>query len=135
MRGIFVFILSLFFIQANAQGINFQGVARGANGTIIASAKISLRLSIIAKSANGTPEYVETRIANTNAQGIFSIVLGDTSIVSSVGSFKNINWKEGQKFLKVEMDPTGGTNYVSMGTTQLQNVPFSYYSLGEMLLM
>ena len=130
MKGIFVFILSLFIIQASAQGINFQGVARGANGVIIAGSKISLRLSILAKSANGTPEYVEARTVNTNAQGIFSVVLGDSSIYATVGSFSNVTWKEGQKYLKVEMDPSGGTSYLSMGTTQLQNVPFSFYSLG-----
>jgi hypothetical protein len=28
------------------------------------------------------------------------------------------------------MDPAGGTNYLNMGSTQLQNVPFAYYSYG-----
>ena len=130
MRGLFIALFSLIILSAKAQGINFQGVARGANGTIIAGGRITLKLSILAKSSDGNVEYVETRTVVTNPQGIFSVVLGDSALYTSVGNFKNITWKEGQKFLKVEMDPAGGTNFLLMGTTQLQNVPYAYYSLG-----
>lgn len=112
------------------QGINFQGVARSANGTIIAGSNVSLRLSIIAKNVDATPEYVETKTVMTNAQGIFSIVVGDGSNTAVIGNFKNIVWSDGPKFLKVEMDPAGGTNYLNMGATQLQYVPYSFYSYG-----
>lgn len=114
----------------NAQGINFQGVARSANGTIIASSNISLRLSIISKNVDATPEYIETKTVVTNPQGIFSVVVGDATNAVVTGNFKNIAWKDGIKFLKVEMDPSAGTNYINMGATQLQYVPFSYYANG-----
>jgi hypothetical protein len=117
-------------IRGLAQGINFQGVARSANGVIIASSNISLRLSIISKNIDAVPEYVETRRAATNAQGIFSVVVGDSIRASAIGTFKNIKWDDGIKFLKVEMDPTAATSYINMGTTQLQYVPYSFYSLG-----
>ena len=123
------FIL-LFAIKGYTQGINFQGVARSANGTIIASSNVSLKLSIISKNVDATPEYVETKTVMTNAQGIFSIVVGDASNMAVVGSFKNIVWSDNPKFLKVEMDPAGGTNYLNMGATQLQYVPYSFYSYG-----
>jgi hypothetical protein len=124
------FILSIFVYVASAQGINFQGVARSANGTIIASSNISLRLSIISKNVDATPEYIETKTVVTNAQGIFSVVVGDATNAVVTGNFKNIAWKDGIKFLKVEMDPAAGTNYINMGITQLQYVPYSFYSLG-----
>jgi hypothetical protein len=129
-KFLFSIFLVLFITCSYAQGINFQGVARSANGTIIASSNVSLRLSIIAKNADALPEYVETKTVLTNAQGIFTIVVGDASNTAVIGSFKNIVWSEGPKFLKVEMDPAGGTNYLNMGSTQLQNVPFSYFSYG-----
>ncbi len=122
--------LVILAIASNAQGINFQGVARSANGTIIASSNISLRLSIISKNVDATPEYVETKTVVTNAQGIFTVVVGDATNATVVGSFKTINWAESPKFLKVEMDPSAGTNYINMGATQLQYVPYAYYSLG-----
>ena len=123
-------IFSILTTSAISQGINFQGVARSANGTIIASSNISLRLSIISKNVDATPEYIEIKTVVTNAQGIFSIVVGDATNAVVTGNFKNIAWKDGIKFLKVEMDPSAGTNYINMGATQLQYVPYSFYSLG-----
>ena len=127
---LFTVLIFVFAQNVIGQGINFQGVARSANGTILASQKISLKLSIITGSSASTPEYVETRSVATNAQGIFSIVVGDTGTISTIGTYESISWKINSKFLKVEMDPNNGINFISMGTTQLQYVPFSYYSNG-----
>ena len=124
------FMLATVSYCTYAQGINFQGVARSANGTIIAGSNISLRLSIISKSVDATPEFVETKTVVTNSQGIFSIVVGDSTNKAITGNFKNIVWADAPKFLKVEMDPSGGSNYINMGATQLQYVPYSFYSLG-----
>ena len=127
-----LFTLFIFVFSQNifAQGINFQGVARSANGTILASSNISLRLSIVSKSVDAAPEYIEIKKVVTNAQGIFSIVIGDAVAGSTTGTFSSINWANAPKFLKVEMDPSGGTSYINMGITQLQYVPYSFYSLG-----
>jgi hypothetical protein len=130
MKKFILFVFCFISIKGFTQGINFQGVARTANGTIIAGSNISLRLSIISKNVDGTPEFVETKKVVTNTQGIFSIVVGDSSNSNVTGSFKNIVWSDGPKFLKVEMDPAGGFNYINMGATQLQYVPYSFYSFG-----
>ena len=134
MKGIIKCILLLIFSitskSAVSQGINFQGVARSENGIIIASSNISLRLSIISKNVDATPEYIESKKVGTNTQGIFSVIVGDSTGASTAGNFKNINWSDGIKFLKVEMDPSAGSNYINMGTTQLQYVPYSFFSMG-----
>jgi len=131
MKRILCILLIFVFAQnAFGQGINFQGVARSANGVILASQKISLKLSIITGTATTSPDYVETRSVSTNTQGIFSIVVGDTGAISTIGTYASISWKTSSKFLKVEMDPNNGTSFISMGTTPLQYVPFSYYSNG-----
>ena len=129
-KCILLLVFSIITTSVFSQGINFQGVARSANGTIIANSNISLRLSIISKNVDATPEYVETKTVVTNTQGIFSVVVGDATNAVVTGNFKNIVWKDGIKFLKVEMDPAAGTNYINMGATQLQYVPYSFYSLG-----
>ncbi len=115
-------------IFAQDTGLNFQGVARNTNGVILASQQISFRFSILKISPTGNPEYIETRTVNTNSQGIFSIVIGDSSANSNLGTYANIDWKTMPKYLKVEMDPNAGNNYILMGTTQLQSVPYSNYS-------
>ena len=116
-----------FFVNAQT-GLNFQGVARTSNNTILASQPISLRLSILQGSANGTVEYVEVRKVNTNAQGLFSVVIGDEEATNTIGSISSINWKNTPKFLKIEMDATAGNNFTIVGTTQFQYVAYAQFA-------
>ena len=125
-----LFLFVSFIALSQNNGINFQGVGRNSSGAVLASTKISLRFSVIQSSETGTVEYVESKEVTTNAQGIFSVVIGDGTQTSKTGNFSDINWKINPKFLKVEMDPTGGTSFVAMGTTRLQAVPFAYYANG-----
>ncbi len=128
-KVLFIFLLCIVFINAQAQtGLNFQGVARTGNNIILASQPISLRLSILQGSSTGVTEYVETRRVITNAQGLFTAVIGDTGAISTVGNFTIINWKNSPKFLKIEMDAAAGTNFITMGTTQFQYVAYAQYA-------
>ncbi len=122
-------LLSLSAFAQNG-GINFQGMARTAAGEPVANQKISLRLSVLLNSESGTVEYSETKESSTSGQGVFSVVIGDGSILTKTGNFSDINWKSNPKFLKVELDPIGGTNFALMGTSRLQAVPFAYYANG-----
>ena len=128
----FLFSLLLTFsINSYSQiGLNFQGVARTTNNIILASQSISIRLTILRENTDGTKfeEYVETRKVNTNAQGLFTVVIGDTGTISKLGNFATINWRLSPKFLKIEMDPTGGNNFITMGTTQFQYVAYAQFA-------
>ena len=125
-----LFLFVSFFAFSQNAGINFQGVGRNASGIVLATQKISLRFSVIQGSETGSVEYVESKEVTTNAQGVFSVVIGDGTQISKTGNFTDINWKINPKFLKVEMDPAGGTTFAAMGTTRLQSVPFAYYANG-----
>ena len=130
-RSLFLILLSIIMVNTQAQtGLNFQGVARTTSNLVVASQPISIKLSILQGSATGSAEYTETRRVITNAQGLFTAVIGDTGAISTLGSFTNINWKLSPKFLKIEMDPAAGTNFVTMGTTQFQYVPYAQYAKG-----
>ena len=129
IHSLFVSILLFLVFTSNAQnGLNFQGVARNTNNIILASQPISLRLSIIRTSVNGTTDYTEVRKVTTNAQGLFSVVIGDTGAISALGNFASIDWKSGPKFLKIEMDVTAGNNFVLIGTTQFQSVAYAQFA-------
>jgi hypothetical protein len=121
-------LIALFCQSAFAQtgGLNFQGVARNSTGAVLANQKINLKFSILKTTETGAVEYTETKEVTTNAQGIFAVVVGEVNATS----FAAVDWKVSPKFLKVEMDPAGGTSFVAMGTTRLQNVPFAYYANG-----
>ncbi len=127
---LFVLIISLFCANQviGQSGLNFQGVARNENGVILASQEMSLRLSIVQGSATGAVEFSEIRKTTTNAQGLFSVVIGGSNALSTLGNFNAIDWKLAPKFLKIEMDITGGENFTLIGTTQLQSVAYAKYA-------
>jgi hypothetical protein len=129
LRILFFMLLSIVMINSNAQtGLNFQGVARTTNNVILASQAITIKLSILQGSSSGAAEYTETRRVSTNAQGLFTAVIGDTGAISTLGNFATINWKLSPKFLKIEMDPAAGTSFITMGTTQFQYVAYSQFA-------
>ena len=129
LRILFIILLSVVISNAQAQiGLNFQGVARTSNNVILASQAITIKLSILQGSATGTAEYTETRKVTTNAQGLFTAVIGDTGAISTLGNFTTINWKNTPKFLKIEMDVVAGNNFTTMGTTQFQYVAYAQFA-------
>src|ERR1017187_3803472 len=116
-------------IMVHAQAPNaipYQGVARNSSGSILASQAIRLRLTIHDVTAAGTIVYQETQAVTTSTLGLFNINIGQGTIVT--GTLGGVNWGGGAKFLQVEMDPTGGTSYISMGTTQLNSVPYALFA-------
>ena len=124
-----VLIFVSFLTNLNAQtGLNFQGVARTASNAVIASQDITLKLSILQGSATGLTEYIEVRKVTTNAQGLFTAVIGDSFTISTLGKFTDIDWKLSPKFLKIEIDPAAGNNFITMGTTQFQFVAYAKFA-------
>ena len=124
-----ILVFASYINSASAQnGLNFQGVARTSNNVIIASQDISLKLSILQGSATGIPEYVEMRKVKTNAQGLFTAVIGDSETTITLGNFADIDWKLSPKFLKIEIDPFAGNNFITMGTTQFQYVAYAKFA-------
>jgi hypothetical protein len=127
----YTIVLLFIFLSSNLSaqtGLNFQGVARTSNNVIIASQDITLRLSILQGATNGITEYVEVRKVTTNAQGLFTAVIGDAEVISTVGKFTDIDWKFSPKFLKIELDPSAGNNFITMGTTQFQYVAYAKFA-------
>ena len=110
------------------QAMNYQAVARDAAGQELQNRFISLRLTIHDQTSGGIIVYKETDTATTNKFGLFSVAIGNGTIVS--GTFSAITWSTGSKFLQVELDPAGGSNYADMGTSQLQSVPYALNSPG-----
>lgn len=109
--------------QTVPQGINYQAVARDNNGEVLPNQSIGLRISVISDAPLNGPDYVETHTLTTNNVGLFGTVIGTGTPVQ--GNFQDIDWSTTTKYIQVEVDPQGGTNYNDLGTTQLLSVPFA----------
>jgi uncharacterized protein (TIGR02145 family) len=108
----------------NQQSFSYQAVVRNSAGELIVNQNVGFRTSIRDVTQTGSLLYRETHSSTTNQFGLATLHIGNGTPVS--GSFSSINWGDGKdKFLQVEIDVNGGSNYTQMGTTQLLSVPFS----------
>jgi hypothetical protein len=112
------------------QKMSYQAVIRDANGALVKSNNIGVRIQILQYSEFGGSVYVETHQANTNANGLLTLKIGEGEVI--YGSLAEINWAEGPFFIKTETDPAGGTNYTIVGTSELLSVPYALYSGSSM---
>ena len=105
---------------------NYQAVVRNNAGEALANQNVSFKISILQGSASGTVLYAETHTASTNAFGLVNLNVGDGTLVSGV--FSPGGWGTTSHFLKVEIDPAGGSTYTHLGTSELVSVPYAFHA-------
>jgi hypothetical protein len=62
-------LLSINLIAQTPHKISYQSVIRDATGKLVDNKPISVRISILQNSANGTSVYTETQTPTSNANG------------------------------------------------------------------
>ena len=129
MKRVLLSVLAILFITAAQaqvpQQLNYQGVARNASGAPITYQNITVRISLIDSAAGGQVAYRETRRVMTNYVGLFNILIGSKGATNVMGTMQDVNWSTGQKYIKLEIDPNGLSNFSLAGVTQLQSVPYA----------
>lgn len=106
--------------------INYQAAIRNEGAPLILK-DIGLRISILSGSATGPIVYSETQIPHTDEFGIVTTVIGNGTVVS--GKLSELDWSSGPYFVKIDVDPSGGTNYRISGSSQLLGVPYAFFSM------
>jgi len=126
----FLFVLLLIaattaFAQV-PQAINFQAIARDGNGDVMANTNIMIQLTILEGGAGGTELYREIRSLTTNGYGSFSFQIGVAPFMSE-GNFGDVAWETGDKFMKVDYDPTATLSFnLTLGTIEFASVPYAF---------
>ena len=130
-------IVAMIHAQA-PQGITFQAVAKDLTGNVAKSRTVYIQDQVLQTTATGTAVWQETFVTTTNADGVFTIVVGNgTKTGGTAVSFSNILWSSGPYFynLKVAVAPSipnpswvASNNYQDMGTTQFWSVPYAFYA-------
>lgn len=105
---------------------NYSAVARDASGDPISSTAIGIQITILQSNMSGLSVYAENHSVNTDEYGLFNLVIGAGSIQS--GDMNSIEWHLYDFYLQVGMDAMGGTNFLTMGTTQLLSVPYALHT-------
>ncbi|QLH45956.1 MAG: hypothetical protein HWD58_10225 [Bacteroidota bacterium] len=126
LMGLF-FCLGGFTLNAQVpQKFNYQGIARDSKGNPMGKQTLGIKLSVLPTSDATTPEYEEVQTITTNEFGLYTLQIGNGQAVT--GTMAEVKWETGNKYIRVSIDPKGGSNYVDAGTTQLLSVPYAIYA-------
>jgi hypothetical protein len=121
-----VILLTTTHAQVPPNAFNYSAVARDAAGDPIVTSTIGIHITILKTSPTGASQYSENHFVNTDAFGLFNLVIGAGAVQS--GNMATIDWSNDTYYLKVGMDANGGSSFVTMGTTQLLSVPYALYA-------
>jgi hypothetical protein len=105
---------------------NYQAVVRNNSGEIIADQNVAFKISILKNTESGSPIYVETHKTMTNKFGLANLKIGTGSAVS--GTFSPNGWGSAKHFVKVELDPKGGSSFSHIGTNEFSAVPYAFHA-------
>jgi len=109
------------------QAMNYKAIAKDDWGVALPSKTITLRFTILQGSETGSIVYQETHITTTNKFGLMDVEIGKGTPVFS--SFDMIDWSTGVYYIKIEMDPNGGTNFrLEDPAHQLLSVPYALFA-------
>ncbi|MCF6279431.1 MAG: tail fiber domain-containing protein [Flavobacteriaceae bacterium] len=124
LKHIIVGLALLLTYKATAQtGFNYKALIKDDLGNVLVEQDVTLRFTI---TAIGFDYYRETHATTTNENGIVIVNIGEG--VSNLGTFSFIPWFNYGFSLEVEIDITGGTSFVDMGTTLFKTVPYAKYA-------
>ncbi len=123
--SIFLLLVTTLIAQA-PQSFKYQAIARGLQDNILANQEVSLKISLLQDGESGQEVYSEIHYLKTSRFGLISLEIGNGNDKS--GDMTYIDWGSGSYFVSLEMDKTGGDNFVSMGASQLLSVPYALYA-------
>ena len=99
-------------------GINYQAIVRDGTGNVVVSKTVDIRFTLVNASSN----FVETQSITTNQFGLVNLVIGEVNTVD----FENFIWSETSTTITIEVND--GSGYVTLGTNELQSVPYTLMS-------
>ena len=126
-KNYFLWLVAIFlFVSMKSYGqeiqknyINYQGIARGADGNLLEEENIEIGIALRFGSSAATVVYEETHQLETDANGVFNLQIGDGNLIN--GSYASLPWGNAA-FMTVSM------NGVEVGTTELMAVPYAIAS-------
>ena len=126
LKKAFLLVLQFFALGVIAQSpslINYQGVARLADGTPLDNKTISIKFDIHQVSATGSVVATETQTVQTNNLGLFITQIGKTTNLGTV------SWQTNLMFLQVWLDTSAtGSNFINLGTQQMVSAPYALHA-------
>ncbi len=123
--GILLILATTLLAQA-PQSFKYQAIARDIEGNVLSDQQVSLKINLLQGDKTGQLVYSETHDLKTNQFGLINLEIGMGKNKS--GEISSISWGLSKYFVNVEIDINGGSDYESMGVSQLLSVPYALYA-------
>ena len=113
-------------ISQSPRSFKYQAIARDVEGNIISNKQISLRINLLRGSNTGKIVYTEIHDLQTTDFGLILLEIGNGN--SKSGDFSLIEWGSDNYYVSIDVDKNGGSDYITMGVSQLLSVPYALYA-------
>ena len=126
IKAILIFLLfSYMSFGQSPQKFTYQSIIKSSSGYLLKNQDVGLKISVLRNSSNGIEVYSEEHFPTSNSNGLVTLIIGEGL---TNDNFSEIQWGDGEYFLKVEVDPEGGNSYIMNQTSQLLSVPYALYA-------
>ena len=106
IKAILIFLLfSYMSFGQSPQKFTYQSIIKNSSGYLLKNQDVGLRISVLSNSSNGIEVYSEEHFPTSNSNGLVTLIIGEGL---TNDNFSEIQWGDGEYFLKVEVDPEGG---------------------------
>jgi hypothetical protein len=132
MKKVFILLIliligSMILYSQVPQAMTYKAIAKDDWGVALPNKAITLRFTIIQGSEIGPEVYRETQYTVTNKFGLMDVQIGKG--IADIGYFPAIDWSLGIYYIKIEMDPKGGSDFrLEDPAHQLLSVPYALYA-------
>jgi hypothetical protein len=128
ISGIINIVLFILFVTITGvtmaqepDSFEFKAIVHNSSGEVVTSHNVSYRFSILMGDISGKLVYGETHNVTTDQFGSVNLTIGDG--INKTGNFTTIPWDSDKFYLKVELDASGNSTYVDIGTMQMLLIP------------
>ncbi|UKN01761.1 DUF1566 domain-containing protein [Paracrocinitomix mangrovi] len=126
LTSLFAVALSTFAVAQSPEKFNYQAIVRDNSGASVNNQLVGVRISILQGSSLGPEVFSETHGPTTNAYGLINLQIGTG--FNTGPQIGDVAWESNLHFIKIEIDPTGGTNYTVSSVAQLISVPYALHA-------
>lgn len=114
--------------QMVPQGMKYQAVARNLAGAVLANQPVTLRISLLSRSAaTGTLHYSETHTVTTNQLGLFDLTVGGGK--ATKGAFKDVPWSTEDIWMEIAIQDGSSSTFATVSNSRLLAVPYALHAL------
>lgn len=123
---VFTALCTAAWTQSVPLGMKYQAVARDLKGNVLNNQEISIKITLYSDIDRLTMEYSESHITVTNEVGLFTLVIGEGTNLTS--SFDKVPWSTRDIWMEVSVLDSKTSEFITISSSKLLAVPYAFHA-------